>query len=146
MKKTELTRRVGLKRQPIKPGPPLTRRTPLKKISAKRRKRIMELKPMLTAYRKEFPVCQRFGCGKPARELHEIAAGSHRDAARQSRACILHLCPECHDTLQGTAYERQLAHKLVADPEGFDLVEFNGVLRREAVCFADVTAFLGVLA
>ena len=139
-----------MKRSPLKRKTPLPRgtkqlnRTPLKPISDRKRAMDRRMKPMLDEYRKEFPVCQRYGCGRAAREIHEIAAGPYREAARASRACVLHLCPVCHAALQGTAYERQLAHKMIADPEGFDIREFNRVVRRQAVCFADVTAFLGV--
>lgn len=45
-------------------------------------------------------------------------------------ACWLRLCRECHDWVQGTEYEYQLALKLRSDPENFDLDKFCQVWQR----------------
>ena len=115
----------------------------MRRLSKKRAKRDRENIPFLKAYRGLFLQCQN-GCGRIAVEIHEIAAGSHREKSRRSRACILNLCNTCHLRLQGLAYDYQLAVKLLADPEGFNLEEFCSVIGRAdtAVTLADVAQHL----
>lgn len=107
--------------------------------SKKRARAERELAPLLDAYRAEFPWCQVYGCKNLASEINEIARGGSRWAARQKRACILHMCSPCHRDLHGTwlrwfgeglaPVRHQLALKMLADPEGYDLAEVLKVKR-----------------
>lgn len=102
---------------------------------------------MLDEYRKLFPECQcGEGCGLQAWEIHELAAGSHREKARSHRSCILHLSGPCHRRIQGEPYDKGLARKLVADPEHFDRLEFLEVIGRAetAITMAEITRHLTI--
>lgn len=94
-------------------------------------KRIMEdnaLAPDLRQYRQRFPKCQGRGCKSKGRDIHEIAGGPLRMLARKKRSCILHLCRDCHRLMQHRPKVEQLAVKLLADPEGYDLDEYNALV------------------
>ena len=69
-------------------------------------------------------------CGGSAVDCHEILAGAHRMRAFVERCCWLRTCRLCHDKLQTTPTIRQLALKLLSDPECFDLALFHVVWSR----------------
>lgn len=105
----------------------------MRRMSKKRSAEERECRKMHDEYREMFPVCQNIDCHKRATDIHEIARGSHRRAARKLRSCILHLCRDCHDLMSDyrwTPLLRQLKVKKVTDPEGYNLLEFNAVRGR----------------
>lgn len=73
------------------------------------------------------PCCK---CGGLPTELHEILPGKYRKKAMQSRACVLRVCRQCHDEIQGADMAYQLALKLLSDPKGFSIVDFCNVWGR----------------
>ena len=87
--------------------------------------------PELKQQRRDFvvshPCCV---CGGLATDCHEILAGANRHASVKERACWLAVCRPCHDEIQGTEPEYQLAYKLLSDPEGFSLLKFCEAWRR----------------
>lgn len=70
---------------------------------------------------KRCAVCQCWGVRL---DVHEILAGAYRHRAFVEPACWLALCRQCHDKLQSTSITSQLAYKLLADPEHYDLAKF----------------------
>lgn len=125
---------------------PLKRKTPLRKVSAKRRKAMRTLKVERDQYLAEHWLCQV--CGKrQARDVHEIARGPARELAIGERCCWLAVCRECHRDEVGdySRYTpaRQLAVKLLADPDNFDLERFNQVRSGlPHIALADVVRYL----
>jgi len=98
------------------------------------------------AYKAEFLMCQ-LCCKRQATDVHEIARGSHREAAFAEPATWLTLCRYCHQEMGDYSVwplTRQLALKLVVDPTRFDLVIFNRVRGRAdtAIELADITKHL----
>jgi hypothetical protein len=126
---------------PLKPGKCKLKRTGrLRPVSKAKAKRDREANKMLRQYRKRFPRCQH--CGGKGEHIHEMFNEGRREIARQHRSCILHLCPECHMALQHAPKAKQLAVKLVADPVGFDLLEWNALRPGEEVTMADVDRYM----
>ena len=81
--------------------------------------------------------------------MHEIARGSHREAAFVDPATWLVLCRNCHEKLGDYRLwpiARQLALKLVADPQRFDLAKINSIRGRSegAIDMADIASYLEV--
>jgi hypothetical protein len=74
------------------------------------------------------------GCclgGGAADDVHEIIGGSaHRMKAFVERCCWLRVSRAKHDELQNMPKDRQLALKLLTDPEHFDLEQFHKVWGR----------------
>ena len=84
-----------------------------------------------------------------ATDCHEIARGPARKAALECRSTWLALCRPCHEKLGDYSewpVERQLALKLVVDPEHFDLVKVNRIRGRAdgAITLADIVPHLKV--
>ncbi len=140
-------------------------RKPLRKVSAKRAKLNREVKGWRAAFINEVERCQV--CGKKFKwdtaspemmdlgclftrklSVHEIAKGSLRGFAMKHRACCLVVCSKCNcdDLCDYSKWpiERQLAVKLITDPEYFDLELFNKVRGRAptAITLADVVPYL----
>lgn len=65
-------------------------------------------------------------------EEHHIAQGCDRRAALDNPACIIWLCRECHDKIQGIRDSRMigLAILMVRRPADFNLAEFYRVTKR----------------
>jgi hypothetical protein len=86
----------------------------------------MEVEETIKAWK-----CEQRGCWVCERtahwsglHCHEIANGSDRAKARREPACWIFVCGECHVHLQDKAewpMVRQLALKMICDPERYDL-------------------------
>lgn len=86
---------------------PLQRRTPLRPVSKKRQQQRDALAPYrvwLSGCHERCDVCLT----APATDIHEIAAGSHRDRSLQRPRTWLYVCRACHDEIQGKPYGEQL--------------------------------------
>jgi hypothetical protein len=141
----------------------LKRPTPLRRVSKKRAKLMREVKEWQKDYVEEMGVCavcdrdreeletigsvitRYFGAGL---NVHEIAKGPHRAEALKHRACCLVVCNQCN-CCQLCDYsvwpiERQLALKLLTDPQHFDLDLFNKVRGRAptAITLLDLVPYL----
>lgn len=72
-----------------------------------------------------------FICGRDGTDVHEIARGSHRAAAVAHPAAWLKLCRLCHrDAVAAMPVARQLAYKMVHDPEHYNRLAVNNLRRR----------------
>lgn len=117
MKRSQIKRRTELKRgQPLK-------RTPLKPVSAKRRKLMAEVKPFRDKYLASKFLCE--AClKKRSQEVHEICRGPHREKALDKEYAVLALCRTCHEAM-GSHCEwpvsKQLALKVLRSPAMFGL-------------------------
>ncbi len=81
-------------------------------------------------FRARFDPC--FVSGAPATDVHEIARGASRKAALTEPAAWIASCRHCHaNLLDCMTIARQLAHKMIRDPENYDRVAVN-VLRHRA--------------
>lgn len=104
---------------------PLHRRTPLKAHkrngwnstlrpqSEKKRMEQRETNPVRRAYVASARKCEWFDCDEPARDCHEIAAGSHRHRSLRDPRCLLALCRSCHEKAQGAPFALQYAAKVL---------------------------------
>jgi len=119
----------------------------MKRESAKAAARRRKYKPARDEYRNQLCQVCRYS---PARDVHEIARGIYRAEAYCERVCWLAVCGDCHDLLGDYSrwpIERQLAMKLLSDPEHFDLVKVNRIRGRAdgAIVLADIVCFLKVV-
>jgi hypothetical protein len=112
LKRTPLKRRKGLK-----PGGPL-KRTPLKRISNRRRNLMKAVKPFRAAYLARHLVCEVCLRRKPV-DVHEICSGAHREKSLDKEYAVLAVCRACHNEIQGWAKSQQLALKFLRSPEMF---------------------------
>ncbi len=106
----------------------LTRKTPLKRVSTKRRRQMKATKDKRDTFRATFRICML--CNKrKATDVHEIVTRAKSDKSVEHRCTWLCLCRTCHDreVADYSRYpiSRQLALKLVSDPEAFDLAKIN---------------------
>lgn len=121
MKRSPLHRRT-----PLKPGPPPARKTRLRRVSEKRNKQLARTKISRDSFRAEFRICML--CNKrKASDVHEIVTRAKSEKSVEHRCTWLCLCRTCHDE-QVSDYSkypisRQLALKLISDPEAFDLAK-----------------------
>ena len=89
-------------------------------------------------------------CGRvEPKDVHEIARGPARNKAVTERCTWLAVCRACHEDLDDYktwTLARQLAVKLVVDPEFFDLDKFNALRGRSsrAITLVDVADYLDV--
>jgi len=107
----------------------------MRRRSLKGQKHDRDVAAVRSSYAKLFPICQSPWCRRLATDIHEIARGSHRQAALGERCCLLHLCRACHDEMDDYSVwpiARQLAMKLLGDPEGYDRVRVNLIRGRAA--------------
>lgn len=112
-------------------------------MSSKTRKIVRYETQLLDVYRKLHWRCEN--CGrKQATDIHELFSAGRRHVARQHRSCILHLCRTCHEKLQHAPKALQLAIKLVSDPQGFDLLEFNRLYPGMPVSMKDIDEYLPI--
>jgi hypothetical protein len=107
------------RKTPLKPGGPL-KRTPLKRISNRRRKLMAAVKPFRDAYLARHLVCEVCLRRQPI-ELHEICSGAHREKALDKEYAVLAVCRTCHREIQSWAKSVQLALKVIRSPEMFGL-------------------------
>lgn len=96
----------------------------MRRFSKKRARLNRDTKADRDAYRKEFPWCQRPGCQRRARELHEISRGRGiRSQSLTQRAAWLHLCEQDHrdcGDYSKVPIVTQMAWKKWSDPLGYD--------------------------
>lgn len=105
----------------------------MRPVSKKRAALMRKVKAERAAFLEEARIC--WVCGCPNKCVHEMACGSHREAALPERITWLSTCWTCNsDELPNYAkypLARQLAIKRFFDPRFFDLEKFN-VLRGRA--------------
>lgn len=130
-RKAEITRRTELS-----PGERRGWNSTLRPISPKRQRTKRATDGPRADYVRKIWLCQV--CGKRrAESCHEIASGGSRDAALWLPSCWLAVCEDdprtgklgCHGWIQHQPLVTQLAVKLWADPETFDLAEVLKVKR-----------------
>ena len=74
----------------------------------------------------------------PTLETHDIARGQNRDKAKSERCNLVRACQRCHQgRLDGMPVARQLAIKLLSDPDGYDLVRVNRLRNRADSAITD---------
>jgi len=102
------------RKTPLKPGGYLKRKKPLRRRSMKQQAH-MDATSALRWSAIEYGVtCEGPLCYRKAAHPHEITAGAHRKRAMEEPLAQMHLCESCHNDIQGTPYEYQIALKLVA--------------------------------
>lgn len=139
-----LRRTKGVKRSPLKRGDkPLKRTKRINRISKKRAKVKRETDGPRAEYVQRMGRCAVYPY-LPAVECHEIASGSDREKALYEPACWLAVSRQGHDVVQHEKKAKQLARKLIADPENYDLEKFNAVYQGQEspVTNADVASYL----
>jgi len=81
-------------------------------------------------FRMAFDHC--FLCGEPGTDVHEIARGAHRAKALTEPATWLKVCKWCHASkVDGMPIARQLAYKMIHDPEHYDRQAVNRLRNRQ---------------
>lgn len=87
-------------------------------------------------------MCER----RVAEDCHEITRGPYREESLRYRAVWLAVCRKCHDELDDASVwpiTRQLAVKLLGDPDGFDICRVNTIRAdRGPIDMADVVSWL----
>lgn len=121
------------------------------KVSKKTRKENQELDPERKKWRLTFKRC--FICNRRApAHVHEILGGSEWRYITRHLVCFyLAVCERCHAEIQSNSdwpAARQLAHKLIHDPKGFDLIKFNATTAgsRIEVTMKQIDSYLNELA
>ena len=117
-------------------------------MSKKRKALNRSCSPERQRYLKTAVLCDVCGTVAP-KDVHEIARGPARSKAVAERCTWLAVCRACHEELddfKAWPLARQLAVKLVVDPEFFDLQKFNQIRGRnaKALTLVDVAGFLSV--
>ncbi len=134
-------------------------RKPMRRVSKERSKLMREVAAWRGCFIIDMRQCQI--CGKKlvwresdpitsvrSLSVHEIAKGPCRSEAMKHRECCLVACDICNCgplcDYKIWPIERQLAVKLLTDPEYFDLELFNKVRGRAptAITLADVVPYL----
>lgn len=142
MKRTPLTRRA-----PLKPGKPPVRKTRMKRVNPKTAKIRRQARDPRAQYVAEHFLCQVCGQRK-ATECHEIVRRSTAAKSILYRSTYIATCGDCHQHELGDysryPIARQLAVKLVNDPEHFSIEEVNRLRGRanSAITLADVARHL----
>lgn len=121
----------------------------MRRISPKQQKLNRTYREDRKAFLVEFPVC--WFCGAKSTEVHELANGNGiRNLAFGDRAAWCAACRRCntHELTDKAKYPiaRQLAVKLLRDPNYFDLSAINAMRGRAptATTLADVVEWLEV--
>lgn len=117
-------------------------------MSKKRRSLVQNCRSEREAYLKNAGLCEVCGVIAP-RDVHEIARGPARSKSVKLRSCWLAVCRPCHEALgdyRAWPIAKQLALKLVRDPEFFDLAEVNHTRGRaaNAIELKDLAAYLEI--
>jgi len=102
-----------MKRSPLKRSTKPLKRTPLKRISDKKRKEVRETKTARRANIELGVPCEFCGVQR-ATDCHEIAGGMSRHIAVYEPHQQMDVCRKCHDKWQGLPYAQQLAMKIKA--------------------------------
>lgn len=124
-----------MKRTPLKRTKPLSKgamkswNSTLSKQSKDTAKDDRKLNPIRKAWRLLFKRCHICNRARPD-HVHEIFGGSEWRHITKFLCCFwLAVCWRCHRIIQSDSVNwppaRQLAHKKVHDPVGFDLLEVN---------------------
>ena len=119
--------------------------------SKKTAKQDREIRKERNEFKAEFYICMRCQTAL-ATDCHEIARGSYRHIAKMERVAWLCLCPECHEHMGDYSewpLSRQLALKLLRDPQHFNLKRINeirgradtGILMFEVVKWLDMATY-----
>lgn len=129
------------------------RKAPLRRVSAKRQKLMRVVGPKRKAYIQEIGYCEV--CWTMDRlftnenlVVHEIVKGPGREKALEHRAAQLVACNGCNtgrlEDYSVCPIEKQLAIKLLSDPEHFDLELVNQLRMRArtAIELRDVLHYL----
>ena len=104
--------------------------------------------PVREAYREAFNRCQGDdNCPYAGVEVHEIPRGIYRKEASNHRCTLLLLCRVHHDAMGDYSIwpiQRQLARKLLVDPEYFDLEKICEIRDRvpTAITLVDIAKYL----
>jgi hypothetical protein len=96
----------------------------MRRQSKKAAKRAREVAPMRDGYLESHPNCAVYR-ELPSVEIHEITNGANRQAALDVPAALLAVSRRGHDRIQSEPKELQLAVKLCATPDEFDLDAVN---------------------
>ena len=129
-----------MKRSPIK------RKQGLQPISDKRAKLLRETTSDRKRYKDGVWLCE--ACSKrQAVDTHEIVRRSTNSESLRQECCWLALCRKCHDEMGDYSVwpiTRQLACKLLATPDSFDLRLVNELRGRDeqAIEMAEVVKWL----
>lgn len=122
----------------------------MRTYSNKRARKNRQVKPGRAAYKKEFPWCQRPGCSRRAKQLHEISRGSGiRAKAIGEPCCWLHLCVKCHEEMGDYSLwpiARQMALAELVNPH-FDREQINRLRNRDpnAICQTELDEWKSTL-
>lgn len=116
----------------------------MRHTSTKTAKLNRTVNPIRAAYVAEKFTCECC-CKRQAVDLHEIVRGANRQKAIQYRACWLALCRACHELLGDYSIwppARQVALKLLRDPEHFDIEKIKECRGDNRVNWEAVSLFL----
>lgn len=106
----------------------------MRRQSKKTRAVYLEWGPVRQAFLDEHPRCALPDCPRASQAVHEITSGSARMAGFVERATWLGVCYICNCERLTDAVKwpkaRQLAAKMLQDPEGFDLEKFHAAYGR----------------
>lgn len=117
MKRSPLKRRKRLESKSGFERSGSLRRTPLRKVSKKKREEIDELKPVRDFVRN----CFCANClTKQSDHVHEIVAGSGRHKSIRNYLTLLGVCWRCHEEIQGIAFWKQWKVKIRAVAHGIN--------------------------
>lgn len=72
------------------------KRTPLKRVSSKQRKRLAEYSKLRKEYFKEHPMCECEGCNKRAEDIHHMAGRGRNTNKVETWMAV---CRKCHDRI-----------------------------------------------
>ncbi len=87
------------------------------------------------------PICRK--TSHLPRDCHEMVRRSHAPRQWGVRSNYLLVCRTCHDTIiPSMPLAKQLAYKLMTDPDHFDLEEVNEIKGGEPVRMRDVVRYL----
>ena len=126
----------------------------MRRESLKRQALRRKVKAAERAFLEEHSSCAR--CGRKDPAIHHIIAGPNRGRALEVRAAWLPMCSICNCYLMEDKalwpLTRQLALKLITDPNHFDLGEINRLLAPEGAqtipqrfTLADIVGHLGLI-
>ena len=101
------------------------------------------MKPIRENYLLGHPLCHV--CSRPTSDCHEIVRGSDRWKAYQHPGAWLSLCRACHDLMDDYSIwppARQVALKMLADPQTYSLEMIQDLRGDHLVMLEDVVQYL----
>lgn len=129
-----------MKRTPLKRKTRLERKTPMRRVSAKRAKLMRTVGPARKEFRLAVGVCML--CRQnPASENHEIANGAAREKCLEVLDLQLCVCRSCHEAIQTAHPADQLALRTIWDID-YRTLKYNELMGRNRVDTEDVIARL----